>query len=130
VTTVLLVDDDAAIRDVGERLLAARGYAVVTAESAEAALAIVGSRADPIDVVATDIVLPGMGGPTLVRRLRARHRGIAALFLSGYAEQSGGNLDAQDLGIDEGAVLLAKPFTGDALAAAVETARRQAPRAV
>jgi len=75
-----------------------------------------------IDVVATDIVLPGMRRPTLVRRLRARDRNITVLYVSGCAEQSGGNLDRRDLGLDDDSVLLAKPFTGASLAAAVESA--------
>jgi two-component system cell cycle sensor histidine kinase/response regulator CckA len=99
---VLLVDDDDAIRRLAERALTRAGLTVTAADGAEAAL-----RADTaaIDCVVSDVSMPGLDGPAFVRRLRARHPGLPALLISGYADATQRRaLEAEDI------AFLAKPF--------------------
>jgi len=110
--TVLVVEDDAEVRATVVELLGELGYRVLKAPDAGAALAIVESGI-PIDVLFTDVVMPGtLKSPELARRARERLPDIAVLFTSGYTENSivhGGRLDA-------GLELLSKPYTREALA--------------
>jgi signal transduction histidine kinase/ActR/RegA family two-component response regulator len=112
--TVLVVEDDDAVRAVVRRTLARAGYSVVEASrpsEAEAAAA----RAD---LLLTDVLLPEESGAALARRLVASWPRLRVLFMSGY---TGGHLAGEDL-LATGAALLAKPFTSDALLAAVRAA--------
>lgn len=110
--TVLVAEDDDAVRAAVADLLAHMGYQVLQARDAAAALAIVESGA-AIDVLFTDVVMPGpLRSPELARRARERLPGLAVLFTSGYTQHAidhGGRLDA-------GVELLSKPYTQDALA--------------
>ncbi len=107
--TVLLVDDEPAVRQVAARLLRQLGYAVVEADSGDAALAIFSHRA--VDALVTDVVLPGLSGPQLAARCRELQPGLPVLLMSGYARES---LEAEGSGLAASA-FLAKPFTRDAL---------------
>ena len=120
--TILVVDDEATIRELARRLLEREGFAVLDAASGADALAILDSPDEAVDVLLTDVVLPGLTGPALARRAQQRRRGIRVIFLSGYAEQSGGNLDLTELGVTSGVAFLAKPFTAPALLEAVRRA--------
>ncbi len=98
---MLLVDDEDGVRRLAARALSKAGWTVLSAASGEAALALLAERdnALPIDAVVSDVVMPGMDGPTLVRahprNLPARAR---AMLASGYAEESvRGNLAAEDI---------------------------------
>ncbi|GAA4006746.1 response regulator [Sphingomonas humi] len=84
--TVLLVEDEAMVRTVAERALTRQGYTVLTASNGEEALEIVG-RGDPIDLLITDVVMPIMDGPTMVREARQTRPDLPILFMSGYAEE-------------------------------------------
>ena len=110
--TVLVVEDDEDVRATVVEMLADLGYNVVKAPDADAALIIVQSGM-PIDILFTDVVMPGtLKSPELARRARERLPNIAILFTSGYTENSivhGGKLDA-------GVELLSKPYTREALA--------------
>jgi len=108
---VLLVDDEAAVRRSTERLLVRLGYHVTVASSGDEALAIVDGGA-PVDVVVTDVAMPGMNGSDLVQRILAKRPGTPALFVSGYAQEflSPEILESGRL------AFLPKPFSSEGLA--------------
>jgi two-component system cell cycle sensor histidine kinase/response regulator CckA len=84
--TVLLVEDEAMVRSVAERALTRHGYTVITADNGEDALEIV-AKGEPIDLLISDVVMPGMDGPTMVREARKSRPDLKILFISGYAEE-------------------------------------------
>lgn len=84
--TVLIVEDEDMVRAVAERALARQGYTVHTAEHGEAALALLAGGLMP-DLLISDVVMPTMDGPTMVRRVRAQYPNLPVLFMSGYAEE-------------------------------------------
>ena len=113
--TVLLVEDEPTVRSVAERALTRHGYKVITAENGEEALDILG-RGDPIDLLISDVVMPGMDGPTVVREARKSRPDLKILFMSGYAEeQLRKSIDIENVNF------LPKPFSVIELA---EAARR------
>ncbi len=85
--TVLLVEDEAALRGLIARILSTAGYTVLVAESAEAALELATSLARPIDVLLSDIVMPGMNGVALAEQLRTTRPHLAVMFMTGYSEE-------------------------------------------
>ncbi|MDH2325950.1 ATP-binding protein [Cereibacter sp. SYSU M97828] len=85
---VLLVEDEAPVRAFASRALRLRGYTVLEAENAEAALAILEDEALEVDVFVTDVVMPGMDGPTWVKLALEKRPGARVIFVSGYAEES------------------------------------------
>ncbi len=121
--TVLLVEDEPGVRALATTLLERSGYVVIAASSAREALELVGgTHGRSIDLLATDVVMPGMSGPDLARRLTSLRPGVPILFLSGYSEQSGGGLSLEELGVHGEVAFLAKPFTPEAIAQAVRSA--------
>jgi PAS domain S-box-containing protein len=113
---ILVVEDEAAVRSVVGRLLSSQGYIVLTAANAEDALTVLGRQQGQIDLVLTDIVMPGISGPALVEQL-AKHAGpdghqMRALFMSGYTHSH----IAQSNILEPGMELLEKPFTPAQLA--------------
>ena len=86
--TLLLVEDESAVRTSARRLLERQGYTVVEARHGADALRIFEEGSRSIDLVLTDLVMPEMGGRELVERLRARHPGVKVLYMSGYSERS------------------------------------------
>ena len=109
--TILLVEDEAGLRDVAANMLQSVGYKVIKAENGAAALAIVRACSESIDLVLTDIVMPGMSGSELLKELRSLHPSIKALYMSGYAGQQLAPYtdNASELELVE------KPFTKKAL---------------
>ncbi|MXO90566.1 hybrid sensor histidine kinase/response regulator [Pontixanthobacter aquaemixtae] len=83
---VLLVEDEDMVRAVGERALTRSGYTVTTASDGEEGLAAIANRG-PFDLVLSDVVMPGMDGPTMVKALRKAHPKMPIIFMSGYAEE-------------------------------------------
>ncbi|WP_150287588.1 cell cycle histidine kinase CckA [Rhabdaerophilum calidifontis] len=86
--TILLVEDEDAVRNFGARALRSRGYTVIEAQSGTDALEQVGDRIGEIDLVVSDVVMPEMDGPTLLKELRARNPDLKVIFVSGYAEEA------------------------------------------
>ena len=109
--TVLLVEDDDAVRNLAERVLAEAGYEVLTASGGWEALELVGRYPNPIDLLLTDVVMPGMNGPELADRLGALRPETRVLFASGYTD---GAVFRRELPGGTPA-FIAKPFTPDAL---------------
>jgi two-component system cell cycle sensor histidine kinase/response regulator CckA len=113
--TVLLVEDEPMVRGVAERALTRHGYKVITADNGEEALEVLG-RGETIDLLISDVVMPAMDGPTMVREARKTWPELKILFMSGYAEeQLRKSIDIDDV------AFLPKPFSVQELA---EAARR------
>jgi two-component system cell cycle sensor histidine kinase/response regulator CckA len=116
--TVLLVEDEEAVRSFASRALSTRGYKVLEAGSGVEALEVMERVKGKIDLVVSDVVMPEMDGPTLLRHLRERNPDIRIVFMSGYAEEA----FRKNLGPDEDFVFLPKPFTLKKLAETVKAA--------
>jgi CheY-like chemotaxis protein len=116
--TILVVEDDDTVRPFVEHVLCGLGYTVSAARTGEDALALVGDHGRPIDLLVTDIMLPGMNGRELSERLTARQPTLRTLFISGYTEDS---VIHQGV-LDPGVAFLNKPFAPDALGRAVRDA--------
>ncbi len=86
--TLLLVEDETAVRSSARRLLERHGYSVLEARHGADALRIVEESNREVDLVLTDLVMPEMGGRELVDRLRTRRPALKVLFMSGYTEQA------------------------------------------
>ncbi len=85
---ILLVEDEEAVRAFAGRALEARGYTVYQAASGQEALDLISGLDEPVDLVISDVVMPGMDGPTLLRELRGRQPDLKIIFVSGYAEDA------------------------------------------
>ena len=85
--TILLVEDEAMVRAVAERALTRQGYTVLTATNGEEALELLLEDGEQIDLLISDVVMPTMDGPTMVRAARERFPDLRILFMSGYAEE-------------------------------------------
>jgi two-component system cell cycle sensor histidine kinase/response regulator CckA len=116
--TVLLVEDEDAVRLFGSRALRNKGYKVVEAKSGDAALEILETTA--IDLLITDIVMPQMDGTQLIKLVREKHPALKVICISGYAEEA----FRKRLDMAEGIHFLAKPFSLDQLAGKVKDVLR------
>ncbi len=114
--TVLLVEDEDAVRMGGVRALTSRGYTVHEASSGVEALEVFEKLGGQIDVVVSDVVMPEMDGPTLLGELRKRQPDIKFIFVSGYAEDA----FAKNLPVDAQFGFLPKPFSLKQLATVVK----------
>jgi two-component system cell cycle sensor histidine kinase/response regulator CckA len=115
--TVLLVEDEDAVRVFSARALRNKGYHVMEAKTGEAAMELLKkSEGVPIDLVITDVVMPQMDGPTLIRNLRPLRPDVKVIYISGYTEDRFRNA------VDDGAAIefLPKPFSLKQLAAKVK----------
>jgi signal transduction histidine kinase len=110
--TLLLAEDDESIRAIGARVLGALGYNVLVARTGREALRIVVEHKGPIDLIATDVVMPEMNGSQLVEKVLEARPGIRVLFMSGYTDD-----EVMRRGVIDGqTAFLQKPFTPDLLA--------------
>ncbi|WP_368509094.1 response regulator [Bradyrhizobium lupini] len=114
--TILLVEDEEGLRALNARGLRSRGYTVVEAENGVEALEVLEEQSGGIDLVVSDVVMPEMDGPTLLKAMREKNPDIKFIFVSGYAE------DAFEKSLPEGQQFdfLPKPFTLSQLVAAVK----------
>jgi signal transduction histidine kinase/HAMP domain-containing protein len=115
--TILLVEDEDGVRRVANRLLSRSGFRVVEAPNADEALLRFADT--PVDLVLTDVVMPGMSGPELVARLQRIRPGLPVVFMSGYSDRQGIWQD--------GTVVLSKPFTGETMLAKLDEALHAKP---
>jgi two-component system, cell cycle sensor histidine kinase and response regulator CckA len=104
--TILLVEDEATVRDLTARALTRAGYRVLPAATPTEACALFAQRGADIDLLLTDVVMPEMHGPALARQLVARRPDLPVLFMSGYSDAI-----PADAAATEKALFLAKPFT-------------------
>jgi PAS domain S-box-containing protein len=113
---ILLVEDEPGLRDIAQRVLARAGFDVTVAADPDEAILAADSMTEPIDLLLTDVVMPGMRGPQLAIRLRSTRPGLRVLLVSGYAEE------IVEGGRDDSVPFLAKPFSAESLIAAVDAA--------
>jgi two-component system, cell cycle sensor histidine kinase and response regulator CckA len=116
--TILLVEDDEQVRALMVSVLQSCGYQVLEASDGVQALLVVGQHAGPLDLVVTDVVLPGMSGRDVAGHAAGLHPEVAVLYVSGYADHAA----VQHSLLDAASALLQKPFTPLALARAVRQA--------
>lgn len=113
--TVLVMEDDESVRDTLAAMLRQRGYRVLLARDCDDALHILASAPGTVDLVISDVIMPGINGPEAARRLRAIEPALRVMFVTGYAPDEIGLRGLQDQGI----VTLEKPFDLDTLARSV-----------
>jgi two-component system cell cycle sensor histidine kinase/response regulator CckA len=116
--TVLLVEDEDAVRSFAARALGQRGYQVLEATTGAEALELFASHNGEVDLVVSDVVMPEMDGPTLMKHLRSARPDLKIIFISGYAEDA----FRRNLSENEEFLFLQKPFDLKELAAAVKAA--------
>lgn len=117
---ILLVEDEDAVRTFSQRALSNKGYEVLTAASGEGALEILEKNEDKgVDLLITDVVMPGMDGPTLAQRIRQNSPNLKIIFISGYTEDKLKDYMA------ENTWFLPKPFTLKKLAEKVKDALQE-----
>ncbi|MBL0937298.1 MAG: PAS domain S-box protein [Gemmatimonadaceae bacterium] len=117
--SILLVDDDARLRDLGRRMLERAGEAVYTAATGQEALDFLRVRADDVGLVVTDLTMPDMGGLELIEQMAEEFPAIPAVAVSGYSV----NPHAQGLLEARHVPYVQKPFTGESLTSAIARAR-------
>ena len=114
--TILLVEDEEGLRSLNARGLRSRGYSVIEASNGIEAMEALEQENGAVDLVVSDVVMPEMDGPTLLKTMRGRNPDLKIIFVSGYAE------DAFEKSLPENQqfAFLPKPFTLSQLVAAVK----------
>jgi len=121
--TLLLVEDDPSVRSTVRRLLERHDYRVLEASNGQDALALVTARKDEIDLVLSDMVMPGMGGTELAGRVRALSPMLPVLLMTGYTEEA--ITRTADRPVDE--QIIEKPFTLHTMLEKIRTALANKP---
>lgn len=112
--TVLLVDDDESMRRVTRRILSRGGFRVIEAEHGADALRVAAAHDGEIDLLVTDVLMPGIRGPELVEELTVRSPELRVLYMSGYTDD-----DIMRWGLQPGFAFIHKPFTSEGFNEAV-----------
>ena len=115
--TILLVEDENVVRELTRRVLERQGYTVLACADGEEAIGLAAALDAPIDLLLTDVVMPGLRGWEVARRISESRPGIKVLYMSGYAEEALAGSPAV-----AGSALIEKPFAVDALAGRVREA--------
>lgn len=115
---VLLVDDDPLVRTASARILSRAGYAVHVAEDGAEALAIAGDASVPIDLLLTDLMMPGLSGREVIERFRPIRPGVPVVCMTGYAKEREGSRALALASVE----IVAKPFTSATLLRAIAEA--------
>lgn len=110
--TILLVEDEEMLRKLGRHILKGHGYHILEAANGHEAIAIAAKHEGPIDLLLTDVIMPGMNGREVATRLLETRRLLRVLFMSGYTDDA---IVHQGV-LDESANFLQKPFSPDGLA--------------
>jgi CheY-like chemotaxis protein len=113
--TVLLVEDEEIVRSIVAEMLEVDGYRVVSAPDGDAAVALAATAPEPIDVLVTDVVMPGMSGQEVARRVAEQRPEVRTLFVSGYAETA----ISRNGVLAPGTSFLQKPFSAAELSHAL-----------
>jgi two-component system, cell cycle sensor histidine kinase and response regulator CckA len=109
--TVLLIEDDGAVRRFLRQVLEGAGYRLLQAANGMEALTLVGSYVGRVDLLVTDLRMPGIGGLEVARRLRQERPGLAVIYMSGYANGA----EVEEAQAERGTELIPKPFPPDVL---------------
>jgi CheY-like chemotaxis protein len=109
--TILLVEDELVVRRLVAEILEANGYSVLQAADGPSALELLRRHTGPVDLLVTDVVMPGMSGPDVAGAVAVMRPGTQVLYISGYTDSSIGNHGALEPGI----AFLQKPFAADDL---------------
>jgi len=116
--TVLIVEDEDHVRRLTVRQFTQHGWHVLSAEDGDAACELLASHDQPLDLIVSDVVMPGLDGPALIRLLRAQQPGLPAILVSGYADEAlRRDLASQDI------VFMPKPYSLRALIEAADLAK-------
>ena len=114
--TILVVDDEPDIRKLVAAMATQSGYSVITADSGEHALSILKNLKEPLELLITDVVQPGMSGPMLADKLVAMQPDLKVLYMSGYDN----TMVVQKYVVEKGHALLPKPFSAEEFYAKVK----------
>ena len=120
---ILLAEDETRVRMLTQRVLEAKGYRVLAAADGQAALELASDPALRLDLLVTDVVMPGMSGPDLARRLRETRPGLPVVYMSGYTDQGLVHEAAAT-----GGAFLSKPFETEQLEQLVQSALERRPQ--
>lgn len=104
--TILLVEDESVVRKIAQRYLNELGYTALCAENSDAALEIAAHYEGHIDLLLSDVIMPGGDGLSLYRKLTSKIKGLKVIFMSGYADKALAHSGV----FESGAVILEKPF--------------------
>jgi nitrogen-specific signal transduction histidine kinase/CheY-like chemotaxis protein len=118
--TILLVEDEPAVRELAHMVLSEQGYTVIQAQNSEDAVRLAGKHGSEIHLLLTDVVMPGMSGHDLAKHLAALHANLRVLYMSGYPN----DVIAENGTLEEGLSFLQKPFTPQVLTQRVREALR------
>jgi CheY-like chemotaxis protein len=124
--TILVTEDEVAVRTLTQRMLRSLGYTVLAAADAAEAMRLVARHSGRIDLLLTDVIMPGMSGPRLADEIRLTYPAIRTLYMSGYTHNE---IDRSGK-LEKNALLLEKPFTGERLALTVRAALEEVSQSV
>ena len=119
---ILLVEDEEVVRILARSILARAGYTVLEASNGVEAVSVLEQSAQPVDLLVTDVIMPGMGGAELARLLTAEHPGLKVIFISGYTGEALGTQGE----LSDGIHLVRKPFSPADLLDEIDRVRRSA----
>ena len=113
--TILVAEDEPALRRLTERLLTGLGYSVIVAADGAEALELFEQRREEIDLLLVDVIMPGKGGRDVLEGVRAMGSDVPVMFMTGYSA----DVPPQTLGADTGCKVLYKPYDLDALSGVI-----------
>ncbi|MGA8103322.1 MAG: response regulator, partial [Candidatus Acidiferrales bacterium] len=116
--TILVVEDEEALRKLARNILAAYGYTVLEAEDGPHALEISKRFRGAIHLMLTDVIMPGMNGPSLAQQITQERPDLKVVYMSGYT----GQVFNKDAVLNPGSIFVQKPFTREALAKKIREA--------
>src|SRR5690242_71049 len=122
--TILLAEDEQDVREVAREFLESAGYRVLEAKDGPEALRMSAAENDAVDVLVTDMVMPGMTGQDVARQLQGRNANLRVIYMSGYSEQAAGEATKAKGSV----IVLTKPFSRSAILRAVREVLKACPR--
>ncbi len=115
-STILLVEDETPVRIFAGRALRNKGYTVLEADCGETAIEIMRDKGGEVEVIVTDVIMPGMTGPSMIEKITQQYPNVKVIFISGYAE----DVFVDNYGSERSFNFLAKPFTLKQLASKIK----------
>ena len=114
--TILLVEDETPVRIFAARALKNKGYTILEADCGETAIELMNKHGNEVEVIVTDVIMPGMNGPTMIDKVTVQYPNVKVIFISGYAE----DIFVNNYGTERSFNFLAKPFTLKQLASKIK----------